>query len=114
MRERGLRGIDRHCGCGARRIAAFVAALAAGLLVGGCSWLRPMPLPPAAPVVTVPPAPVVLPIAEASPMEFMRRVRLMNGTELQAASDRLAGARGRQGALDSGDLIPSHLRGRRS
>ena len=96
MRERGLRGIDRHCGCGARRIsasvAAFVAALAAGLLVGGCSWLRPMPLPPAAPVVNVPPAPVVLPIAEASPMEFMRRVRLMNGTELQAASDRLAGA----------------------
>jgi phosphoethanolamine N-methyltransferase len=29
------------------------------------------------------------------------------------AKNRLASARGRQGALDSGDLIPSHLRGRR-
>jgi ubiquinone/menaquinone biosynthesis C-methylase UbiE len=29
------------------------------------------------------------------------------------ANSRLASARGRQGALDSGDLIPSHLRGRR-
>ena len=29
------------------------------------------------------------------------------------ANNRLASAKGRQGALDSGDLIPSHLRGRR-
>ena len=29
------------------------------------------------------------------------------------ADNRLASAKGRQGALDSGDLIPSHLRGRR-
>ena len=97
MRERGLRGIHRHAGCNARRVAASVAALAtalaAGLLVSGCSWLRPTPLPPASPVVVnAPPAPAVLAVAEASPMEFMRRVRLMNGAELQAASDRLAGA----------------------
>ena len=71
----------------------LVTLFTASLLVGGCSWLRPTPLPPPPPpVITVPPAPVVIPVTEASPMEFMRRVRLMNGAELQAASDRLYAA----------------------
>ena len=75
-----------------RVVPHLIPLLAASLVVGGCSWLRPTPLPPPAPVVNVPPAPVVVPVTEASPMEFMRRVRLMNGPELQAATDRLAGA----------------------
>lgn len=41
----------------------------------------------------------------------MQRLAAAVGEEM--AKSRLAGARGRQGALDSGDLIPSHLSGRK-
>ena len=41
----------------------------------------------------------------------MQRLAAIVGEEM--AQSRLAGARGRQGALDSGDLIPCHLTGRK-
>jgi hypothetical protein len=99
MRERAdgqcERGEEFRVAAAPRSLAALRltgGTLAAGLLVAGCSWLRPTPLPPPPPVINVPPPPVVVPVTEASPMEFMRRVRLMNAAELQAASDRLGGA----------------------
>jgi phosphoethanolamine N-methyltransferase len=44
--------------------------------------------------------------------EDQERLAALVGNEM--AASRLASARGRQNALDSGDLIPSHLSGRRS
>ena len=68
--------------------------------------------------------------AEPSVTDVRRRLQQSNRKEIEVlqgparqrlaaivgetmASNRLASAKGRQGALDSGDLIPSHLRGRR-
>jgi chromosome segregation ATPase len=55
-------------------------------MLAGCSWFPPPPPPPAAALKV---APVVV---EVSPMEFLRRSRLMSGDELKAVSDRLASA----------------------
>ena len=69
--------------------------------------------------------------AEPSVTDVRRRLQQSNRKEIEVlqgparqrlaaivgetmASNRLASAKGRQGALDSGDLIPSHLRGRRA
>jgi ubiquinone/menaquinone biosynthesis C-methylase UbiE len=46
-------------------------------------------------------------------LEGPARQRLAEIVGEKMANNRLASARGRQRALDSGDLIPSHLRGRR-
>jgi len=50
---------------------------------------------------------------EIEVLEGPARQRLASIVGETLANDRLASARGRQGALDSGDLNPSHLRGRR-
>ena len=50
---------------------------------------------------------------EIEMLEGPARQRLAAIVGENMANSRLASARGRQGALDSGDLIPSHLRGRR-
>ena len=50
---------------------------------------------------------------EIEVLEGPARQRLAAIVGETMANNRLAGARGRQSALDSGDLIPSHLRGRR-
>ena len=47
-------------------------------------------------------------------LEGAAQERLVALVGKEMASSRLASARGRQNALDSGDLIPSHLSGRRS
>lgn len=51
--------------------------------------------------------------AEIAVLEGPARQRLAAIVGETMANNRLASAKGRQGALDSGDLIPSHLRGRR-
>jgi SAM-dependent methyltransferase len=50
---------------------------------------------------------------EIEVLEGPARQRLAAIVGETMANNRLASAKGRQGALDSGDLIPSHLRGRR-
>lgn len=50
---------------------------------------------------------------EVAVLEGPARQRLAAIVGETMANNRLASAKGRQGALDSGDLIPSHLRGRR-
>lgn len=50
---------------------------------------------------------------EIETLEGAARQRLASIVGSTIADNRLASARGRQAALDSGDLIPSHLRGRR-
>ena len=50
---------------------------------------------------------------EIAVLEGPARQRLAAIVGETLANNRLASAKGRQGALDSGDLIPSHLRGRR-
>src|SRR5262245_34846634 len=50
---------------------------------------------------------------EIAILEGPARQRLAAIVGETMADNRLASAKGRQGALDSGDLIPSHLRGRR-
>jgi phosphoethanolamine N-methyltransferase len=50
---------------------------------------------------------------EIEMLEGPARQRLAAIVGETMANSRLASAKGRQGALDSGDLIPSHLRGRR-
>jgi phosphoethanolamine N-methyltransferase len=50
---------------------------------------------------------------EIEVLEGPARQRLASIVGETLANDRLASARGRQGALDSGDMNPSHLRGRR-
>ncbi len=50
---------------------------------------------------------------EIEVLEGPARARLAAIVGTTMAESRLASARGRQAALDSGDLIPSHLRGRR-
>jgi len=50
---------------------------------------------------------------EIEALEGPARLRLAAIVGETMANNRLASAKGRQGALDSGDLIPSHLRGRR-
>ena len=50
---------------------------------------------------------------EVDALEGPARQRLAAIVGETMANNRLASASGRQGALDSGDLIPSHLRGRR-
>lgn len=51
--------------------------------------------------------------AEIAVLQGPARQRLAAIVGETMANNRLASAKGRQGALDSGDLIPSHLRGRR-
>ena len=52
-------------------------------------------------------------LKEIEVLEGPARQRLAAIVGETMANNRLASARGRQSALDSGDLIPSHLRGRR-